>query len=346
MALETSILNQGRIANILGTHYGIGCADVERLPLGSANCYRVLDGEKYYFLKEFQSDFSEDDLTREAGVVDYLASHGIPVARFLPTLQNAWFVDCEGHMIALSEYIDGITYGYDDMPPRRLCDLAAMLGQLHATLRDYPLPVDMGQTWLDAYSAEKTAQSYDALLATAAARMSDPNTPQILTDLTYKKDLAYRLEEYKKYYDGVTYNATHGDYQGCQLIWKDDGIRAVIDFSSARTLPVVWEVMRSFVQSSEVCRRDAKVDLAALCDYVRTYMRYFPLSRTDLDAMPYVYLFQLARSRYGYPQYLDGTSEDSMGLLHFATWRTAMCREVESRAGEIARALLNLSAKN
>lgn len=342
MALDSTILNPSRIADLLRTHYGIDSTDAERLPLGSANCYRVTDGEKQYFLKEFQTNFLADDILREIGVVEHLAAHGIPVARFLPTTDGAWLVRCEERLITLSEYIEGITYGYDDLPAHRLPDLAAMLGRLHAALRDYPLPTDMSREWLEAYSAERTAQSYDALLSTAAARTSDPNTPQILIDLTFKKELAYRLEDYKKYYAGVTYSATHGDYQGCQLIWTENGVRAVIDFSSARTLPAVWEVMRSFVQSCEVCRREAKIDLAALCDYVRVYQQYFSLTRTDLAAMPYVYLFQLARSRYGYPQYLEGKSEDAESLLRFATWRTAMCREVEDRAQEIAQALLHM----
>ena len=342
MALEPTILNDGRITDLLRAHYGIGCVGVERLSLGSANCYRVTDGKNVYFLKEFQSGISEDDILREAGVVEHLAEHDIPVARFFPTLDGGWFLRHEGRLITLSEYVQGITYGYDDMPAHRLRDLATMLGRLHAALRDYPLPVDMGKDWLDAFSAERTAMAYDQLITLAQNRRHAPNAAQILRDLAYKKALSYRLEDYKRYYDGVTYAATHGDYQGCQLIWREDGVRAVIDFSSARTLPAVWEVMRSFVQSCEVCRREAKIDLAALCDYVRVYQQYFSLTRTDLAAMPYVYLFQLARSRYGYPQYLDGKSEDAESLLQFATWRTAMCREVECRAEEIAQALLQL----
>ena len=81
---------------------------------------------------------------------------------------------------------------------------------------------------------------------------------------------------------------------------------------------------------------------AAKGDYVKVYRQYAPLTQTDLAAMPYVYLFQLARSRYGYPQYLSGQSEDAESLLQFATWRTAMCREVERRAQEIAQALCRI----
>ena len=61
-------------------------------------------------------------------------------------------------------------------------------------------------------------------------------------------------------------------------------------------------------------------------------------TKNDMIYMPYVYLFQLARSKFGYPQYLTSDSEDREGLIDFALWRTRMCREVESRADEISRA--------
>mgnify|MGYP003305183290 FL=1 len=56
--------------------------------------------------------------------------------------------------------------------------------------------------------------------------------------------------------------------------------------------------------------------------------------------MPYVYLFQLARSTYGYPQYLNSDSEDKERLLQFAFWRTQMCREIEQKATSISLELL------
>jgi len=84
------------------------------------------------------------------------------------------------------------------------------------------------------------------------------------------------------------------------------------------------------------------IDFAAFYDYVQEYLKFSPLTKRDLIAMPYVYLFQLARSKYGYPQYLNSDSEDREGLLQFAFWRTKMCREVEKNAEAISDALIKL----
>ncbi|MBQ8718085.1 MAG: hypothetical protein IJY66_02325, partial [Clostridia bacterium] len=69
MALEATILTPQRIRYLLHAHYGMDCTLAERLPLGTANCYRVTVGDQSYFLKEFQSSISEEDVRREVGVV-------------------------------------------------------------------------------------------------------------------------------------------------------------------------------------------------------------------------------------------------------------------------------------
>lgn len=208
-----------------------------------------------------------------------------------------------------------------------------MLGKLHQALQDYPLPIGMAEQWLDSISADSVIAKYDELIQMAESKADADKLPQLMEDLQYKKELTVRCEEYKKYYNEITYCSTHGDYQGCQLIWEKDEIKTVIDFSAAACLPVTWEIMRSFVQSSSLCRNSATIDIASLCDYVREYLKFSPLTKNDMLAMPYVYLFQLAQSRYGYPQYLlNPDSEDREGLLRFAFWRTKMCREVEKNS--------------
>ena len=343
MSLERSVLNESIISDLLFQHYGISPLSVNKLQLGTANCFRVYDGNKYYFLKEFQSDILEEEVVREAKLLDYLSDAAFPVTRFFRTHNNEFVIRHQDHILCMEEYIEGNTYGYNDLPLELLPKVGRMLGKLHQALKDYPLPVGMSGQWLASISAGSVIAKYDELVQLAESKADGDKLPQLMEDFRYKKQLAVRCEEYKKYYDGITYCATHGDFQGCQLIWEKDEIKAVIDFSAAACLPVTWEIMRSFVQSSSLCRNSATIDIPALCDYVREYVKFSPLTKNDMLAMPYVYLFQLAQSRYGYPQYLLNTdSEDREGLLRFAFWRTQMCREVERKAKAISEELVKL----
>lgn len=342
MALEKSVLTHETISMLLQTHYAINIVEVHRLKLGSANCYRVYDGQQYYFLKEFQSGFEQNDLICEYQLVNYLSENNFPVARFILTVTGEPFFTYQNHLICLEEYIEGTMFGYSDFPKSMLNKVARTLGKLHHALKDYILPIDMGEDWVNAYSATSHIEKYDALLNIANQNPKDKYYTQILLDLNYKKELATRCEEYKNFYKDITYLPTHGDFQGCQLICENDNIKAVIDFSSARTLPIVWEIMRSFVQSSIDCRKTATVNIDELYSYVKEYMRFFPLTKKDLISMPYVYLFQLARSSYGYPQYLTTDSEDRDELLQFALWRTDICRELEKKAPLISSMLSQL----
>lgn len=342
MALERTVLNDDIVTHILSQHYGINFVSMQKLQLGSANCFRVYDGNQYYFMKEFQSSFSENTVIREAKLLDYLSIEGIPTTQFYKTLNDEYITSYQGHIICLEKYIEGQAYGYDNLPAHLLPEVGKMLGKLHQVLKNYPLPIDMSDKWLASFSANNTIEQYDALIKLAACKSNNINTNRIIDDLQYKKQLSVRCEEYKKYYNGITYCSTHGDYQGCQIIFEENEIKAVIDFSSASCLPVTWEIMRSFVQSSNDCRANATIDTTAFCEYVREYMRFSPLTKTDMIAMPYVYLFQLAQSKYGYPQYLKSDSEDKEGLLQFAFWRTKMCREVEAKAEAISNELLKL----
>ena len=340
MALEHSVLDQEIITRLLKEKYDLSVKEVRKTELGSANCFRINDGKNDYFLKEFQTSFLKEDLIREAQLLDHLVEEGIPVARMIKTKTQEYAFEQEGHVISLQEYVQGTCYGYNDFPKKLLSQTAVMLGKIHTALKGYPLPVGMDQEWLATYDAETLCREYDELAK--SVKPEDPHYAQLMEDFRYKKTLAVRCMEYMKYYEGVTYGSTHGDYQGCQLICDTNGIKAVIDFSSARKLPLIWEIMRSYVQSSNDARNEAVIDVDALCEYVKAYLEEAMLTKTDLKSMPYVYLFQLARSKYGYNEYLTTDSEDREGLIRFAFWRTQMCREVEAKAKEIAEKLAEL----
>ena len=110
MSLEKSILTESIISDLLSTHYDISPLSVNKLKLGTANCFRVYDGNKYYFLKEFQSDILEDEVVREAKLLEYLSEAAFPVTRFYKTVHNEFVIKYEKHILCLEEYIEGQAY--------------------------------------------------------------------------------------------------------------------------------------------------------------------------------------------------------------------------------------------
>ena len=338
MALEKSVLDRDKISMLLQTEYGLHFIDHKKLALGSANCYKVRCEEGDFFLKEYQSDFTMDRVDREADLVSYLRVRCFPVAGFVKTLNGGHAVLYEGHVVSVQDYVEGRTY-LNDLPHTLLMKSAGYLGRLHTLLKDYPLEIEMDYRWAESISSEAVARKFDALLVTLEEERSDPQYAKIREDLIFKKNLMACIDDWKQFFRGITFSATHGDYTACQLICGEDDIRAIIDFSSAGRLPVVWEIMRSYIQSGGVSRSDTKLDVEDLAAYVAEYMKYAPLSRRDLEAMPYLYLFQLTQSSYGYKEYLVTKTENREALLDFAFWRTGICREIYGRAKEISNVL-------
>ena len=82
MSLDKTVLNETSISELLLRHYGISPLSVKKLKLGTANCFQVYDGNRYYFLKEFQSDISEAEVVQEAKLLEYLSETEIPTTRF------------------------------------------------------------------------------------------------------------------------------------------------------------------------------------------------------------------------------------------------------------------------
>lgn len=342
MALEKTVLSIEKMRDILMAEYGVHLIEEHSLAFGTANCFKVRCTEDDFFLKEYQSRFTLSDVEREAALVSFLRSKGFPVARFLKTTGGKNGIMINGHVIGIQEFITGKTY-LNDLPRSLLLESAKYLGMMHRYLKDYPMKMDMDHEWVkQAFSSKEFSGKCNELLAVLEENRSDPNYERIRKDLIFKKELSRYIEKLKLHYIGITYTPTHGDYTACQLICDEGRIKAICDFASAASLPAVWEIMRSYMQSSGTCREGIPFDIADLILYVREYLKYFPLSKRDLTSMPYVYLFQLARSLYGYKEYLITKSENRNALIEFAFWRTVICREIYGKAAEISYALGSL----
>ena len=341
MSIEKSVFDQDKMQSFLLQEYGFHLHAMRHLPLGTANCFQISCTEGTYFFKEYQKGFHIQDVKRETELVEYLYSTGFPVARFIGTVTGDSCILFEGHVISIQEYLEGESY-LNDLPHDLLKESAKYLGILHSVLKEYPMESSLDEKWAESISVDSVNEKYDRLIRALEEERSDPKYSRIKADFHFKKELFGHIEDMKKYFSGITYTPSHGDYTACQLICDKNHVKAVIDFSSAAKLPAIWEIMRSYIQSG-ACRDGKSFDIEDFAQYVKEYMKYSPLTKRDLEAMPYVYLFQLSRSAYGYEEYLIDKTENRDALLDFALWRTDICREVYNKADAISEALLRLS---
>ncbi|MGN1346583.1 MAG: phosphotransferase, partial [Eubacteriales bacterium] len=264
MALEKSILSLESIRILLRMNYGMEADKIEKLPLGSANCYKVSASEGTLFLKEFQSDFPEEALCREAELVNFLKQRHFPTAAILPLRDGSLYFRHSGRLVYVQEFLEGRTYT-NDLPKPLLMQAAELLGRLHSLLLGFELPREMDSGWLTSYSAEKTAAQYDNLLTILEDFRSDPNYERIREDLLWKRTFAAQNAALRSSYEGITYRASHGDYTAMQFLCGEEEIKAVVDFSRAAVLPAVWEIMRSYVQSCGACKNGTAFDTEEFC---------------------------------------------------------------------------------
>ena len=126
---------------------------------------------------------------------------------------------------------------------------------------------------------------------------------------------------------------SHGDYSVQQLIYNDKEETTVIDFETAKKLPIIWEVMRSYSYIDKEAK-NGNLNLNTLVDYVKEFSKYVKLNEYDLKYVAKIYLIQIVSSPFGYKQYND--NYEKTGLLEFALFRTNLCRYLYKNSDEIS----------
>lgn len=341
MAIQKSVLNDTIIFELLQNLFNVSPAKIEKLEIGTANCYKIHSGNKRYFLKEYQDTFLESDLQREVRLNNFLLSASYPTIPFISDVKGNKYNYINNRFIVLQEYIDSKSFVNHNLPDKVLFQATERLGQLHEILSDYELPVEMNQSWAESFHIENEGKSYDSLIEYTDKIGDKMIRERMRADLLFKKELLSIIAPYGKYFNKITYKSTHGDYTAMQYLCTDDKIKAIIDFASAKKLPASWEIMRSYMQSAVDTKNPFDFNMKKFCEYVKHYMLFSTLSQDDLKYMPYIYLYQLGRSKYGYKQYMTN-AENKEELLKFAFWRTDICRMLINKADEISQLLVEL----
>ena len=333
--LENSVLNEEIIKKIVLENYDIEVVEVNRINRGSANIFNL---DNKYILKEFSSDREISSIEKEYKIIKHLDEKGLKVPSYVETKDNKCYIVYDERIIILQVYLEGYAMENNTGDYNKTIESATILGKLSLALEDYALDSTYDD-WASKEELEKGIEKLSDLIS--KIKEDNPYKDKIISDLNRrievsKELLDFNFEDLKK----VTLKLCHGDYSVQQLIYNDNKETAVIDFETVRNMPIVWEIIRSYSYVDKECK-EGIFNLNTFIDYVKEVMKYIELTEYDLKYMPYIYIFQLVSSTFGYKQYNNDYSKK--GLLDFAFFRTNLCNYLYDNLEVISKELLKLS---
>lgn len=339
MGIQKTNLNNEKIKKIMKDIYGISVTDIKNIDRGTANIFKITDKNKEYILKEFSEGRSKESVIKETNIINFLNKKGVKVPTYVETKNGKYYTEENNRIIILQEYIDGYTMENNTGDYKKTIESATILGKMTKALEDYKKLPDDGiiEKWYSKGSLEKGIVKINDL--TEKINNDNPYKEIFIKDMQDKlKMTKYILKEFDfNIINNLTIMNSHGDYSVQQLIYNDKKGTTVIDFETAKSLPIIWEVMRSYSYIDKEAK-DGNLNIDTLINYVKEFSKYVKLNKYDLKYAGWLYLIQIVGSTFGYKQYNDDYSKT--GLLEFALFRTKLCRYLYNNAEKIGDRLL------
>lgn len=323
-----------QLKSVLKETYNIDVLDIKEITGGSTNCYCVLTNEKKYFLKEFEKNKNIKSLILEYKMLNSLKNNKMPVSNFILTTNNKIAIFYKERLLIVQNFIEGKTFHKSVLPKDTLLESSLLLGKMHRVLYDEFSHDYLTDFWNN-LDIEKEKKEIVFLLKLLEKIKDDGNYISLKKSLDYKMKMLLEIEKYPKTFDNLTFCMTHGDYSKRQLVCNDNKISAIVDFSSSDVLPVGLEIMRSYFLSTESCKNNFDFNFDLFVEYVIEYLKNFNLKEEDLVKMPYVFLYHLTTSKYGYMEYVlnDSNKQD---IFNFVMWKDNISMFLEKNAHTIS----------
>ncbi len=340
MGIQNSKLEENKIKEILKENYGIDVLKVEEINRGTANIFKIDTIDNKYILKEFSEGRTKESVIKETDIINFLNKKNIKVPIYIKSNSNEFYIEYENRIIILQEFIDGYTMENNTGDYNKTIESATILGKMTKALEEYEGLNEEGiiEKW---FSKESLQIGIKKMIDLQSKLNEDnPHKDTFYKDLEDKIEISKDLEENFDFniISKMTIMNAHGDYSVQQLIYSDNAETTVIDFETAKRLPIIWEVMRSYSYIDKEAK-NGELNIDTLIKYVKEFSKYIRLNEYDLKYAAHIYLIQTVSSVFGYKQYND--NYEKTGLLEFAFFRTNLCRFLYKHLDEISLKLQN-----
>lgn len=323
------------IRQVLLKNYGLEIITVEKSSVGAGSDTWFVTCKDGKYVMKSPSESEINNPKQEPQLCEYLNQNGIPVCQFVKNKNGDYLSsDNSGRTFHVQKFIEGQVYDWHAAPKWLIMESAQMLGKIHTALKEYSgLPIGIGSDFFKFMTPQRALESYQNSLGIA----KNQNDETVIDDLEYRIDLMKHFPKYEFDLDRLTTQSTHGDYFISQMICGEDKINAVIDWTTACVHPVVWEIVRSYVYASPLCKA-GNIDVDEFIEFVSEYCKYAELTEYDLSNMVNLFYYQISVCDY-YGQYYAADADNSYIYLEQAKFSTKLMKWFEKN-GEALKAEL------
>ena len=104
--LEQSTFNNDEIKKMVYENYGIEITNIKRINQGTANIFKIENGNNEYVLKEFQSKYKKEDIIKEINAIQYLQRNtDIPLPTYIKMKNENYCFEHLGKIVILQKFI-------------------------------------------------------------------------------------------------------------------------------------------------------------------------------------------------------------------------------------------------
>ena len=342
MALEKTKLTKEKIIDIVTNDYGLlGIIQINYINRGTSNIFQVIVNNKKYILKEFNSERTLKYIEKEINIINYLSTKGILVPKYLQLKNGEYHTNIEDRIIIMQEFVEGEILEDNSAEYDQLIKSAELLGKLIKALEEYP-DLDDEDIINQKFSKRYLIDAIEKIKIEKNKINTDNKYKEIFikdyeTKIAIAQELAnnFNFEIINK----LTIKNTHGDYCNLQLIYNNKKEITVIDFETAKKMPIIWDIMRSYCYMDKEAK-DGIINIENLKEYIREVNKYVRLNKYDLKYAADVFLIQLIGSVFGYREYNKDYNQKN--LLRFALFRTKICKDLYKNSNKISKELLKI----
>ncbi len=271
--------------NIIENNFNLNVSDIKLLDKHfGTKLYLVSTDVGKYIVKVLPLYI--ENVKNEGEVTEYLYNHGLKVARFMKSNDDAYVVKTPEFQFTVQQFIEGESLPVNTAPDWFISKSAEFLGQTALLLKDYEsLSLRFGKNFFAVKTVRRKMWQYKKELVRAKKAKEMNIVPIWEEQIRHLKRISkFHIDTQK-----LTYANSHGDYHIGQAIIHNNDF-TVIDWSSACRLPICLDVITSYVFSSPSCAT-GEIDADGLKKYIKQFTEKFPLTEYDIKAMPYVLYF-------------------------------------------------------